>query len=432
MTKTIILPSCDDGNRGDQALVWRTREIVAAAGIADECLMLTDKVYDSPQSEAEGIGMLMPILRHPSSRFVPKSNMNYGSIIYIIWGLISIVDGVRSLLLLNPITRVLFSVLFSSSEKKTLTEFKSADAFVVKGGGFIHTTNSLADSYKAYFFLYHVLLAQSLGKPVYVMPNSFGPLEGAFYQSIVRKALSRCKVVASRESVSQDMLSAIGVKSQLFPDLAFGLESSKNASGYLHSVRLIHKERPIVGITARPYRFPGASNPKASYEKYISEMATFARSLYAQGFVPVFVEHVLSQGEHESDITAIDAITARLKAGEYEVFRNSILNCRQLKAVYGECDFVVGTRFHSVIFALSEGIPAIAIGYGGNKGRGIMRDLGFPELVIPIEDFSSIQAMEIFKDAKNNPRLIEKVETLEALAKSRHNEIVKLIERTRK
>lgn len=427
MTKTIILPSCDDGNRGDQALVWRTREIAEAAGLADECMMLTDLIDESSQSRATGIGLLAPILRHPSYKFSPKSNMRYGKLLFLIWGAISVADGARSLMLLFPVARFLFSRFMPEQERKTLREIKTADACFVKGGGFIHTTSSFVDPYKAYFFLYHVILAQSMGKKVYVMPNSFGPLKGSLYQWIVRRTLSRCELVTSRETVSQDMLEAIGIKSALYPDLAFGLESEIPDVPYLQGIRARSGNRQIVGITARPYRFPGVANPQAAYTNYLNEMATFAKWLFSEGYFPVFIEHVVSSGEHESDISAINVISDKLENDEFAVFKNDALNCRQLKAVYGECDYVVGTRFHSVIFALSEGTPALAIGYGGNKGRGIMRDIGMPEFVLSIENFTSSETSSLFSKMVVSRDLTARIHRLTSDARAKHEEIVNII-----
>ncbi len=55
-----------------------------------------------------------------------------------------------------------------------------------------------------------------------------------------------------------------------------------------------------------------------------------------------------------------------------------------LKALYGKLDYLIGTRFHSVIFALTSGTPAIAIEYEHKTG-GIMRDLELDKWVCKIE-----------------------------------------------
>jgi colanic acid/amylovoran biosynthesis protein len=48
-------------------------------------------------------------------------------------------------------------------------------------------------------------------------------------------------------------------------------------------------------------------------------------------------------------------------------------------------DLFLGTRLHSNIFALTEGVPVVAIGYQ-YKTRGVMRMLGLEPWVLDIEE----------------------------------------------
>ena len=58
---------------------------------------------------------------------------------------------------------------------------------------------------------------------------------------------------------------------------------------------------------------------------------------------------------------------------------------------------MIGTRFHSVIFALNSGTPSLAIAYGGNKAYGIMQEIGLSKYVYPIED---LQPKRLVADTK--------------------------------
>ena len=60
----------------------------------------------------------------------------------------------------------------------TLNRFKEAEAIFMKGGGLIQSHGGLVSTYATYYRIYHILLAHSLNKPVYIMPNSFRPLKG--------------------------------------------------------------------------------------------------------------------------------------------------------------------------------------------------------------------------------------------------------------
>jgi colanic acid/amylovoran biosynthesis protein len=56
-----------------------------------------------------------------------------------------------------------------------------------------------------------------------------------------------------------------------------------------------------------------------------------------------------------------------------------------LKSAYGLMDIFIGTRMHSNIFALSSGVPVLAIAYR-HKTLGIMQMLGLEEWNIDIQE----------------------------------------------
>ncbi|RKQ34281.1 polysaccharide pyruvyl transferase family protein [Oceanobacillus halophilus] len=402
MKKYVILPSSGDLNRGDQALVWETMGIAKKAGCKGKFYMLAQKKSLAKQSHKIGIEVLLPILKHPSRKFKSKENNQYNKALILKWGSVALLDLLKSLFLLTSITRMLISPFLSKSEKETLNILKESDACFVKGGGFIHSSGKLTDSYTVYFQLFHVLLAQSLGKPVFVMPNSFGPFDGIGIAWLVRKVLNRSKVVTVRESISKKMLTEIGVDSQQFPDLGFALEKNERDNSEVIDLREQYPGRKLVAITARPYRFPRSSDPAKKYQEYLDGIVKFSKWLYENNYLPVFIEHTLSETTHEDDGTCISQIVSKLNTGEYSLISNVEYTCRDLKSIYSDFDFVVGTRFHSVIFALSEGIPSIAITYGGNKGQGIMHDLGIGQYAISISEFGAEKAISTISKLNEN------------------------------
>jgi colanic acid/amylovoran biosynthesis protein len=87
------------------------------------------------------------------------------------------------------------------------------------------------------------------------------------------------------------------------------------------------------------------------------------------------------------------------KTGAY-LIEKSLTNY-QTKAVIEQLDYMVGTRFHGVIFALTGYVPSIAIEYE-HKTRGIMSDLGLAEWVIHIEDVTAPKLSKLFIDLDNS------------------------------
>lgn len=411
MNKYVVLPASGDLNRGDQALVWETVRLAKNAGFDGEYYIFSaDK--DTLQSEKQGIKPIDAILKHPSRKFAAKDNLSYSNSILLKWGSVASVDFLFSQIALYGLSRRILKLFISNASKETLTIFEQADAFFVKGGGFIHSSGKITDIYTVYYALYHIILAHALGKPVYVMPNSFGPFNGLGIESLVKNTLEKCKRVLVRESVSLEMVEKIGVSAELVPDLGFYLERNDNLVIPKELTELSNDERKLVAITARPYRFPKSENPEGKYVNYIETLIEFSRWLYSINLMPVFVEQVLSETTHESDITAIQDITSKLNDGEFLIISDTEYDCRDIKKIYSMMDYTVGTRFHSVIFSMSELVPSIAIEYGGNKGKGILKDLHLSEYGLPIEDVSFTKLKEKFNRLLSNEEKVKEQLTI--------------------
>ena len=160
-----------------------------------------------------------------------------------------------------------------------------------------------------YFWVYPLLLAHKLHKPVYVMPNSFGPFKGPFVKKIAKYALKKCKVVTSRETYSKKMLEyQLNINVQNYPDLAFTLPKANLNKHDIYIQYSLPLDRKLVAITVRPYRFSNEDNPKRAYELFKNEMSKFIEWLYDQGYMPVIVEHTLAINAHENDNACIKDI----------------------------------------------------------------------------------------------------------------------------
>ena len=385
--KYIIIPGCSDLNRGDQALVWETKRIAQDAGMSGKFYLTAEKNEPTNQSEKMGIEIITPIIEHPSRVFKNKENIRYSVGLKCKWGMIAIVDLLTSVLYFNTYTRRIVKKFIRKDKKESLDIMEKSSAFFVKGGGLLQTYGGLTSTYSMYFWVYHILLAKSMKKPIYVMPNSYGPFEGPFVKKIARFALNSCTLVTSRETYSQKMVKKeLDISIGNYPDLAFYLPMSELNKEEVFSKYNLNTERKLVAITMRPHRFAKSSTPEEDYKRFKSEMAKFVRWLYNYGYMPVIIEHTLAVNSHENDGACIKDVIAMLDEKEYRVISDDSYNCYDLKCIYSYCDYIIGTRFHSVIFSLSSGIPGIAITYAGNKGQGIMHDIGLDEYTIGISD----------------------------------------------
>lgn len=403
MNKYIIIPGCSDLNRGDQALVWETKRLAEEAGHVGEFYLTSERNEPVKQSEEAGLKIIHPILEHPSRKFKSKENIHYTKTLKIKWGFVALGDFIGSMLLLWKPTRAIAKHTASEEKREQLKLFEESKAIFMKGGGLLQTYGGLSSTYSMYFWTYPILLAHKLKKPVYVMPNSFGPFEGPLVKHIARKALKGCKVLTSRETLSQAMVKDdLGLPINNYADLAFMLLKSDIDLDAVRAKYDIPTERKLVAITMRPYRFPGSSNPEEAYLTFKNEMAEFIRWLYSKGLMPIVVEHTLAINAHENDGACIKDVISMLKPEEYRLISDPSYDCHDLKAIYGMCDYIVGTRFHSVIFSFGSEVPGIAIAYTGNKSQGIMHDIGLDDYVVSIDQVKASVLEEKFQSLLSN------------------------------
>jgi Uncharacterized conserved protein len=417
MKKILITPGITDLNRGDQALIWLIRDLIEEVGIKAEYKLIQtgnksiDIFNQSKQSIEMGFDVIKPILLHPG-RGKEKNSVRYTLLLRFSWGITALMDLFKTILLLSKIgifTKMGYYFL-DNEQKKTYDYFKDIDLLIVKGGGFLHTFNKLTDLYYLYYNLYNIMLAQALGKKVIIMPNSFGPFMGVIEKRFIKKVLSNCNLIYARESISKEYLCQIIEKEVvLSADLGFYIKDYKGFDSQNNDNSSLQKK---VAITMRPYRFPESSNGDEKYKSYIYEMYKVIRGLINKGYYPVLVAHTLGPSSHEDDKNAIHEVIELLEKNgilndKYLYINDPEMNCFDITRLYSSMDYIIGTRFHSVIFAMTSLVPAIAISYTGHKTIGIMKDMGLDDFTINISEISSEETLSKFDNLISDEQIIK-------------------------
>jgi colanic acid/amylovoran biosynthesis protein len=404
----IIVPGVTDLNKGDQALVWESQRLLVDTGLYENIYLLNsgdtvDEVKKlSQQTSDQGYKILENILRHPrrgkhkNTEHINESKMELiKQIINAAFDFIS----TKTLLLFCKNT-FLIKTLFSKKTHQTIKAFNEADAIFVKGGGFIHAYGERTAPYLMWYFLFYVRLAIRLDKKVVFLPNSYGPFEGFTVKSQVRSVFKKLNLVYAREKVSASSLGKLLNKEvPVEMDLGFFLQKGEEniAVEILNKYNILPSEK-IVGITIRPWRFPGLSNPEELYKNYINSVASLSKHILSKGYKIALCNQSIGPNSHEDDRNAIKDLL-RLLNDSNVFWINENLNCKDLKSLYSNFYFFVGTRFHSIIFSLTSSVPSIAIGYGGNKAKGIMGDFNLDDFIIQIQDVNPESLIDMFDKA---------------------------------
>ncbi|MDC9524635.1 polysaccharide pyruvyl transferase family protein [Pseudoalteromonas sp. Angola-30] len=437
MTKNVVIvPACTDLNRGDQALVWETAYLMRDA-LGDDELSVdivdygnteADRARQSAQTKAEGFNVIRNLTENPK-RYVNNSSVHNKLSAFFISATVACLDFIKHFILLLCPTELIINLFYrGKGYKESFERIKRADAIVIKGGGYLHTYGKIEDLYYLWFGLYYVLLAKRLNKKVIIFPNSIGPITGGLNRAFFKYVIRKVDLLLVRERISKEYLSSMGISNAIYAyDLGY-YSKSKPISD--NKKNLDDNKAKKIGITLRPYRFPKSANPEEKYSSYIKAVADFCNN-NIDGRKYYFIVQVQGPSAHETDLIAINDVLKILSDDVvYELVDDSY-DYRELLDVYSKMDYVIGTRFHSVIFSQIMNIPSIAIAYGGNKSRGIMRELDLEEFVVDIEEVSCSKLTDMMRTLEASKEdYLGKLKSGMAIIEQDRNNLINLIRET--
>lgn len=279
-----------------------------------------------------------------------------------------------------------------------LRAYVDSSLVVSKPGGFLYSSGR---GLSLLLSLYTFVLAILAGKPVYMFPQSIGPLERSWECFLVNKVLKRIRIVMVRETISRRQLVDCGLFSRsgyVIPDSAFAYSSApvnlakewlRSHVGPAHELGI-----PLLGMTVINWEAQSlAFNLQARYEFACSEAARFFVEQY-EGKVILFPQ-VWGPSSSQDDRVPTRRIIYQLRDLSSSVFMmKEPVPPDLLKSIYGLLSLFIGTRMHSNIFAISEGVPVIAIGYQP-KTLGITKMVGLERWTISIDEVTSETLIEM-------------------------------------
>lgn len=287
-----------------------------------------------------------------------------------------------------------FTALLPKRTRAIAQEYLASDLFVAAGGGYFRAKKGIQEDINIILLVNPLIIGILLKKPIILYTQSIGPFATAIQRWIMRAVLNRTQHIFVREEHTVATLKTIGIKSDLVTrtvDAGFLFDSEKafQFSDLMKDAEALQSDL-LVGITVRKWL---SREGQHTFEKAI---ASFIDKITQEKRVRIlFIPQVTSIIHRDDDRDVAKRIVAMVTN------KQSVINCTddydhfQLKQLYGHLDFLVGTRFHSVIFSLTSHVPALAIEYE-YKTRGIMNDLGLSEWVIPIEQVTAENLYEKF------------------------------------
>ena len=236
-----------------------------------------------------------------------------------------------------------------------------------------------------------VSLAHAYHKPLYILPQSIGPLRRQWERRLLAKGYGRARRVYLRDRISIRLAAELGLaaeKVSYAPDPAFDFAPAD----LTEAQRLLQAygadlTKPKLGLTViAPMGRSLVTAEVRNYYTVLEQTLThFLQNFSAQ---LVLFNQVSGPTPNENDGEAAAALCSRLKAkGLDAIHINQAVKPALLKASYGSMQTFLASRLHSGVFALGMNVPTVFIGYL-SKTRGMLEALELETNVIDLKDLT--------------------------------------------
>ncbi len=380
MTNILILNFHSSANAGDQALletaIQGLRTHFPAAEITVAC---NDET--SQASRAKTVGSLYALCttldREQGIHWRPLALPVY------------LITTVPLLLLTTALGRPLG---ISTRQRTLITAYQQADIVISCAGGFLYSSGKLG--LPLLISLYTLWLAVLSKTPLFILPQSIGPLWRTRDQRWVAALLKRTTRIQVREETSFALVKALvpdHPNVSLLADLA--LAYAPPAQPHV----LPNLPRPWIGVTVIDW---GAQNKhfsqQATYEAAVAD--ALSRVQAQVGGTLIFIPQVTGPTANQDDRLAAQRVSTALAKTTTVHTVTDALPAPQLFDLYGQLDCLLGTRMHSVIFSSLQHVPFVGIAYQP-KLQGLARQLNVANWVVPIEACDAPQLTTLLTNA---------------------------------
>lgn len=319
-------------NRGCQAILHSTAELLRDHGMTEVSAMTFDKAYDY----RVGLDRYLELISYPNKNLFQRGASWF-------WRKLT-GNGVWG-------AGLSYGPLFRTLEK-------DAVLFNVGGDTYCYGEPSLS----------YALNEKAERKGIATVFWGCSVDDRVIHNSRMKQDINRYHYIIARESISYSLLrQAIKDKNKLLLacDPAFHLRAEP--------VQLPHGFLPenTVGINISPL-VVARENDEDTVFRNVYHLIDHILEETDMGVC--LIPHVYDPGKNSEDIRVLRHLYRRYAEESRVSMVEENLSCTQLKHIISKCRFFIGARTHSIIAAYSTGVPALAISYSV-KALGIAKDI---------------------------------------------------------
>ncbi len=229
------------------------------------------------------------------------------------------------------------------------------------------------------------LLARRAGNRLIFMPQSWGPFENPWVRWSTRATLRMADVVFAREKLSLEYLKSLRLGStevRLAPDVAFQFPASPPSEGerLLADAGCQAGESPIIGITPN-MRIAERTEGNGTENVYVRGLKRLIDILLDEtsGRIVLIPHELPERGPNDPELcrSLLDAV----QRPDSVFMVDGRESAAAIKSAIGRLDFLIASRYHSLIAALSMRVPVAVVGWS-HKYDDVMQEVGIERWVV--------------------------------------------------
>ena len=277
----------------------------------------------------------------------------------------------------NPLLRTAYSLRYRQTFANADSIYRNTDLFVDVSG---YALGSNWSAKVCNDYLDAIEYALAYGIPVYLLPQSFGPFDyqdeaGKAIDERTRRLFPKIKHIFAREQEGYDaLISRYGLTNVT---LTHDMVLASTIEDYSPALR----EKPVFELPAIPEHSMGlipnvrvgdngANDPLTVYIAAVQ--AGLAQGLH------VYITYHSSQ-----DRELCGAIKAAFADEEKVVLLDRDHSCMEFNELVKKFRFLAASRFHSIVHALKNGVPCVALGWA-TKYMDLMKLFGQERFVFDL------------------------------------------------
>jgi colanic acid/amylovoran biosynthesis protein len=258
------------------------------------------------------------------------------------------------------------------------------------------------------------------GTKVILLPQAFGPFRDQKSQDAVKTFVENSDLIFAREQVSYEYLTDIVGKVEhikLYPDF----------TNLVEGVVPDYFDAQELRVCLVPnYRMVDKTKGNVA-QGYLPFLQRAAKMLLERDAKPFLLIH-----EGEDDLRLAEQVSQAV--GGLPILRET--DPLAIKGILGACRGTLGSRFHGLVSALSQGVPSLATGWS-HKYQMLFADYGFKEGVLDINlsDEELAKALDYLTEESSMNELSATLRTRSAVLKGQSqamwNEVFEVVKTAR-